>query len=799
MKKDHRTLLFTLSIILCAHAFLKSQSTISGTVYNLSGEPLSFATVSLSNSMRGAITDANGTYQLSNIMSGKLAMEVRILGYQSQKVKLVVGESQDLVQDFYLENDALRLDDVVVSATRNTISTYDAPVIVNRIDDRIFEQTQSLSLSEGLNFSPGLRLENNCQNCGFTQLRMNGLDGPYTQILINSRPVFSSLAGVYGLEMIPSNMVEKVEVVRGGGSALYGGNAIAGTVNIITREPVNNSFEAGTNVSIIDGTTPDRTINFNGSIVDDKLRKGLSFYAFNRSRDPWDANGDEFSEITLVENTTSGLDAFFKPDELSKIQLNLFSIDEFRRGGNLFELPPHQTDITEQLDHRILGGNISYERFSKNLKHKLSAYSSITTVSRDSYYGGGGRILGAEDQLTESDILAINAYGESSDISLVNGLQYAYQISDLWLLTLGAEFQYNDVTDKMPGYQRQIDQQVKTIGSYGQLQWQATDKLSFLAGARFDMTRINGNYELNVDRFVNDRSLGAFVPRFTTMYNMTPRLKLRLTYAEAYRGPQAFDEDLHIETVGGAALFTQLDPNLDIERSSSINASLDYSYRKGSFESNFVLDGFYTHLNNPFINANQMELPSGIAVITKRNGSGATVAGANFEANLAFTENFIIQAGGTLQTAQYDEPEEIWAPEEINESNQDSLITTMNILRTPGTYGYLTSNWSPVSDFTLSVSGIFTGSMDVAHVIDPDSEYTIIERTPSFAELNLKGTYEIAMDDELQLDLSVGVQNLFNSFQQDLDTGAERDAGFVYGPVRPRTFFLSMKFRFARF
>ena len=145
-----------------------------------------------------------------------------------------------------------------------------------------------------------------------------GLDGPYTQILINSRPIFSSLAGVYGLELIPSNMVEKVEVVRGGGSALYGGNAIAGTVNVITKDPISNSFELGTNVALIDGTTPDRTISANGSIVDDKLKKGLSFYAFNRSRDHWDANGDEFSEITLMENTSFGIDGFFNPDKLSK-------------------------------------------------------------------------------------------------------------------------------------------------------------------------------------------------------------------------------------------------------------------------------------------------------------------------------------------------------------------------------------------------------------------------------------------------------------------------------------------------
>ena len=97
-------------------------------------------------------------------------------------------------------------------------------------------------MAEGLNYSPGLRIEDNCQNCGFTQIRMNGLQSHYTQILINSRPVFSDLAAVYGIELIPANMIERVEVVRGGGSAMYGSNAIAGVINIITKENKNSKI-----------------------------------------------------------------------------------------------------------------------------------------------------------------------------------------------------------------------------------------------------------------------------------------------------------------------------------------------------------------------------------------------------------------------------------------------------------------------------------------------------------------------------------------------------------------------------
>ncbi|MBK6285066.1 MAG: TonB-dependent receptor plug domain-containing protein [Draconibacterium sp.] len=162
-----------------------------------------------------------------------------------------------------------------------------------------------------MNFAPGLRMENNCQNCGFTQVCMNGLEGPYSQILINSRPVFSGLAGVYGLELIPANMIERVEVVRGGGSALYGSNAIAGTINLITKDPVSNSFSASgsyavTGVGMKGKNAEDHNLNFNGSFVSDDYKTGMSIFGFTRVRDAFDANGDDYSEIAKIDNATLG-------------------------------------------------------------------------------------------------------------------------------------------------------------------------------------------------------------------------------------------------------------------------------------------------------------------------------------------------------------------------------------------------------------------------------------------------------------------------------------------------------------
>ncbi|MDY0088841.1 MAG: TonB-dependent receptor [Flavobacteriaceae bacterium] len=734
-------------------------------------------------------TDKTGTFILNNIPTGNQTITLSFTGFRTINENIVISENQNFEKNFELAEDLLSLEEVVISGTRSEVPVYRSPVIVSRLSSKMFEATQTLALSEGLNFTPGLRLETNCQNCGFTQVRMNGLEGAYSQILINSRPIFSALVGVYGLDMLPTSMIDRVEVTRGGGSALYGGNAIAGTINIITKDPTENTFEIGLNQSFIDFDSPDRTINVNGSIISDDYKKGISFYAYNRDRKPWDANEDGYSEMTKLKNTTFGFDAFWNTSDFSKIKFNLFNISEFRRGGNNFHLPAHQTDITEQLDHKILGGSLSFEQYSKDLRQKFSIYTSVQTAKRESYYGSGGRILEDGDELTENDILAINAYGNSDDLSIVGGVQYSYEFNDKFLLLSGAEYKSNDVNDEMPGYGRLIDQKVGTLGIYSQLEIKPTKKLTFLVGARYDNINIKAMNSLDIESFKDKKNLNVFVPRITAMYSITDELKARASFSQGYRAPQAFDEDLHIETVGGSVMFTRLDPNLKTEYSNSFNASLNYTNFIGSVQSNIVLEGFHTKLNDAFITSNPTELPSGIAVATKRNGSGATVTGANIESSFAFSRKVNFQLGATFQTAKYSEEEIIW----LDDDDEDDFTATKNILRTPDVYGYYTFTYNPIQEFTISLSGIYTGKMDVGHVIEPDTERTIIKRTPNFFEQHIRLAYDFDIKDNC-IQLNTGVQNIFNSYQKDFDRGPLRDADYIYGPTKPRTFFVGLRY-----
>lgn len=221
--------------------------TISGKISS-EGQPVPFASVYLKDGKIGTDADLDGNYILK-VAPESLTLMAQAQGYKKQSKQLTLQGKKEETVDFSLAEDAFQMDQIVVSATRNRISKKEAPVIVNVLSPKLFKATQSISLADGLSYQPGVRIETNCQNCGFTQVRLNGLEGQYTQILLNSRPVFSALNGVYGLEQIPVGIIDRVEVVRSGGSALFGSNAIAGTVNVITKEPINNSWEVNSNFS----------------------------------------------------------------------------------------------------------------------------------------------------------------------------------------------------------------------------------------------------------------------------------------------------------------------------------------------------------------------------------------------------------------------------------------------------------------------------------------------------------------------------------------------------------------------
>ena len=422
----------------------KSDANIVGHILDKNTkEHLSYITVALKGTTIGTVTDATGHYFLKNLPEGNFVLEVSSVGYKTVRRNVTLKKGRTLEEDFEIEEDAVALDGVVVSANRNETTRRLAPTLVNVVDLKIFENTNSTTLAQGLSFQPGVRVESNCQNCGFQQVRINGLDGPYTQILLDSRPIFSALSGVYGIEQIPASMIERVEVMRGGGSALFGSSAIAGTINIITKEPIRNSgMLSHTITGIGDGDAFDNSTALNASLVTDNQRAGLYIFGQNRHRSAYDHDGDGYSEIPKIHGQTIGFRSFLKTTTYSKLTFEYHHMEEFRRGGDLLNRPPHEANVAEQTEHSINGGGLKFDYFSPNEKHRFNVFASAQHINRDSYYGGG------QD---------LNAYGNTTDLNWMAGSQYVYSFAKCIFmpsdLTAGIEFNQ----DKLEDLESQID------------------------------------------------------------------------------------------------------------------------------------------------------------------------------------------------------------------------------------------------------------------------------------------------------------------------------------------------------
>jgi outer membrane receptor for ferrienterochelin and colicins len=773
-----------LSIFVLIHIGLVAQQTLEGIVRDTEG-PLAGAVVLAAPTNKAAVTNEEGLFQFTDLAAGDYVLKIRYVGYGLVDYPVTVGQNLQPIS-IELKADPLGLEDVVVSANRYETDRSVAPVEVNVLGSKMLRATQSLNLSEGLNFQPGVRVETNCQNCGFTQVRLNGLDGPYTQVLVNSRPVFSSLISVYGLEMIPSYLIEQVEVVKSGGSALYGANAIAGTINIITKEPVLNRWELQSNYANIDGASEWNT-SANGAFVSNDLKFGISGFLNWREREAYDANGDGFTELVAIDAKVAGLKSYYKFSQNTKLSFDLSHIDEFRRGGNDLDARPEFTDITEQLQHNIWMYNANLDQYLNGGRDKLSIYTSYQHTDRDSYYGGlgGGRT-------PQDSLLAANAYGATEDQSLVTGLQWNHLSNENHAITGGVEYQFNATDDQIPGYTRSVDQAVANLGFYGQWEWQATNRLKLLTGLRYDRTDVDGEYRLADIQTEIDQVFDVFSPRFTLLYDINKRLQFRGGYARGFRAPQAFNEDLHISSAGGEPVFVVLSDNLNKETSDAWTGSLNYTQVQGERQFNVNLQGFYTQLNNPFVLVNTgAQLPNGSIVEEVRNGTGAFVSGLNTEINYAIGQRWVFQSGFTAQQAKFNESQVLFEPESGEEGAE---VSSENFMRVPNLYGYFNLTFESTKDWEFSLSNVYTGTMQVPEILQSNGQL-VIRDSPQFLDTTIKLSHHFHIGKDFHIAASGGVQNLFNSYQSDFQSGPTRDSDYIYGPARPRTVFFGLSIK----
>jgi outer membrane receptor for ferrienterochelin and colicins len=320
------------------------------------------------------------------------------------------------------------------------------------------------------------------------------------------------------------------------------------------------------------------------------------------------------------------------------------------------------------------------------------------------------------------------------------------------------------------------EQQMTTQAGFLQSEWKMK-KVILTAGLRFDHYQISDKTQAGSEVKGNVLS-----PRVSLLYNVASHLQMRAGFARGFRAPQIFDEDLHIETSGSRQVIHENAPDLKQESSNSFNASLDYSNHLGRWQFQFLAEGFYTRLINPFANEYGTPDENGTVVYTRVNAEeGATVRGINFEFNASPSARMQLQSGFTIQKSEFEQPQE---------------FDETRFFRSPNTYGYLSLDYSPVMFFNVALTGNYTGPMLVPYFgsNQENPEVGQLNKTGSFFDAGVKLSYEVRITDAVKMEINAGIKNIFNSYQNDLDTGIDRDPGYIYGPISPRTIYFGVKF-----
>ncbi|MDE5719337.1 MAG: TonB-dependent receptor [Paramuribaculum sp.] len=743
------------TICIAAQNSKTTDANIGGHVIDTeSGEHMPGCVIRIIGTSRATVTDASGHYIFRDLKPGEYTLEASCTGYVTTRHDTSVDSRQTVELNFNLEPDAFMLDQVVVTSSKSETLRRESPSLVSVLNGSIFQRLGACSLADGLDFQPGVRVENDCQNCGFTQVRINGLDGHYSQILMNSRPVFSALTGVYGLEQIPANMIDRVEVMRGGGSALFGSSAIGGTINIITKDPMTNSAQVSHQLTSIGPSgSLDNNTTLNASVVTDNGMAGLFIYGQSRYRDGYDHNGDGFTEVAQLKTQTLGARSFFRTSDISKLTVEYHNTHEYRRGGDQLDLPPHMAMIAEQTDHNIHSGEATFDLWLRDRRDHLSAFAATQNTRRQSYYG------------SEMDP---DAYGRTSDLVITAGSQWTHSMDRFLFmpakLVAGTEYSFNRLHDVTLGYDHAAKQCVRISSGYLQNEWR-DERWGFLASARVDKHSLIRNPIIS--------------PRLNIRFNPSSRMNFRASYSTGFRSPQAYDEDFHVAIVGGERVVTVLAPGLKQESSQSVSLSADLYHRFGNVQTNLLVEGFFTDLRDVFALRQLEETDAqGNAVLERYNGSGARVMGMNLEAKAFFSNHFDMQGGITLQSSRYKKPEQ-W-------SDNPAVPAEKKMFRTPDIYGYLTANWEITHHLTATVNATGTGPMTVQHLEGSGTDVDLAVRTQSFFDASVKLTYNFKLFNRVNLNVSAGVSNIFNSYQSDFDSGVNRDSGYIYGPALPR-------------
>lgn len=767
----------------------KTDAMLFGDVKSLkSKEHLPYATISVKGTNIGTVADGTGHFKLPHLPLGKNIVVAQLLGYKSQELEVFMEKGKAVSIFFELDEDVLNLEQVVVTGTRTEHFVKDVPVRTEVITAKAIKNKNAFNLYQALEGTPGVRVENQCQACNFTMVRMQGLGAEHTQVLINGQPMYSGLAGVYGLQQLSTIDVDKIEVVKGAGSALYGSGAVAGAINIVTKEP---GFEPTTSVDIQMGRHKTNKYDVSSSMRNEKGNIGLNIFAQRYTEGAIDQTGEGMTQdevkkkdgvsdrvMTNLTNAGFGLfvdNLFFEND---KLVIRGKSVFEKREGGimtdDYYRNP--MTDGTENITTDRYEASLSYNKKVKTnseLNFTLAYVNHNRNATNDSYLGDYMDTHNGE----VPDLRNMRSYlaDENSFTSTLSFTTKAGQHN----LVFGAQAFLDDleesgmyvVVDESStylgeSYRSVADKSAREIGFFVQDEWVINPKLMVVPGIRFDYHHSGEEYKADKQVFANNNfpktsfDETAFNPRLAIKYALTDKITLRANAGTGFRAPYGFSEDLHLCS-GSPRVWKSSD--LNPETSVSYNLSGDYYGRRIRVSANL----FRTDLKDKigFTDASADVAALGYDYQWK-NIDDAFVQGVELTVMANVAKNLDFGVDATYNRGEYKNVREDWAGTPYESRSK-------YISRFPTTTGNIRLEYTPRT-WTVSLSGNYQGDMYIDYYSE-DEALSKIKKTDPFMTFNTRVAKQLKY-----FKLYAGVNNIFNYVQDERHLD---DAAFMYAPV----------------
>ncbi|MEN7547535.1 TonB-dependent receptor [Rapidithrix thailandica] len=599
--------LFLLSCISISYG--QSKGSLRGKI-SFEGKAAEFIHVGLLKANLGAITDEQGHYEIKNIPYGKYTLQISAVGYETHRQEIRIQSGEPLVVNHTLEESSELMEEVVISGTLKEVSKLESPVPVEVYNPVYFQKNPTPALFEALQIVNGVRPQVNCSICNTGDIHINGMEGPYTMVLIDGMPIVSGLSSVYGLNGIPNSMIERVEVVKGPASTLYGSEAVGGLINVITKQP-DKTPRFAVDVFATDWQEVNTDIGTRFKVGKATAMAGVNYFHYDN---PIDRNGDGYTDLTNAKRLSLFNKWSFERKNNRVATLAGRYVYEDRWGAEM------DWNSSYRGGTELYGESIYTERYELVGTYQLPLDSenlmfsySFNSHSQNSIYGDEAYI--AQQRIGFGQLLWDKQLGKH-DLLLGGAFRYQYYDDNTAATRNGDEANNTNQPDKtyLPGL---FVQDEITLDS----------RLKILLGMRYDYNSDHGN---------------IFTPRFNLKWSPNRNNTLRLSAGTGYRVVNLFTED-HAATTGTRDVV--LEEDLKPERSYNVN--LNYQKFIDIPGGILTLDAsaFYTYFFNKII----PDYETSQTKIFYRNLDGYAVSqGVSLNADLSFEFPLTANFGVTL-------------------------------------------------------------------------------------------------------------------------------------------------------